>query len=391
MAIISFLFWLVVIPFCIGMIPANFISSERRSPGLTLLAGYFGMWALFEIAAVPAVLWVEYDNFRTASAVFTVLALLGAAAGLGLMYRNHRAGRPGLLCGRKRNDTYVVSLGSPKTRMTAFLKRLSIAGWAAWLLFFALLGFQLYKAVAFASFDGDDAYYVVESLIAQESDVMYRILPYTGRPTDLDVRHALAVFPMWVAFVSVRAGAHATIVSHVVMPLVLIPLTYLLYFEIGRALFGRQPQAGGQQENLPVFMIIMAVFQIFGNVSIYTNETFFLTRTWQGKAVAGSLVIPALLWVFLLLFRKDSEENDINVRNKWENAGVWMLFVLIHMTAGVCSSIAVFLVCILTALTAFCLALVQRDFKVILKMGTACVPSVIYMGIYVVVAYSYLL
>ena len=398
---ISFLFWLGVIPFCIGLIPANFISSEKRNTGVVLLAGYFGMWALFEIAAVPAVLWVKYDNFRAASAAFTVLALLLAAAGLWLMYRNYRAGRPGLVCGQ-----------------ADFLKRLSAAEWAEWLLFFLLLGFQMYKAAAFASFDGDDAYYVVESLIAQESDVMYRILPYTGRPTDLDVRHALAVFPMWVAFVSVKAGVHATIVSHVAMPLLLIPLTYLLYYEIGRLLFGKALQTDGEpdvrrqgggrresfgrdggrgngnvfhRENLPIFMIIMAVFQIFGNVSIYTNETFFLTRTWQGKAVAGALVIPAMLWVFLMLYGKELKEHDSDVIKQKTDAGVWILFVLIHMTAGVCSSIAVFLVCILTALTAFCLAFARRDLRIVLKMGAACVPSVIYMGIYVVVAYSYLL
>ena len=417
-AIISLLFWLVVIPFCIGMIPANFISPVRRSPGLLLLAGYFGMWALFEIAAVPAVLWVEYDNFKTASAAFTVLALLCAAAGLWLMYRNHRAGKPGLVMGRSGEyglfggteniyDTNVRTAGGLRGRVTAFMRHLSPAEWIEWILFFALLGFQLYKAVAFASFDGDDAYYVVESLIAQESDVMYRILPYTGRPTDLDVRHALAVFPMWVAFVSVRAGMHATIVSHVVMPLALIPLTYLLYFEIGRLLFGRQMQSIGWQkgiggsrekdsgvfhrENLPVFMIIMGMFQIFGNVSIYTNETFFLTRTWQGKSLAGSLVIPALLWVFLMLYEGDAKKNDMYVTKSRTDAGIWLLFVLINMTAGVCSSIAVFLICILTAVTAFCLAVVQRDIKIIFKMGAACVPNVIYMGIYVIVAYSYLL
>ncbi|MDE7246331.1 MAG: hypothetical protein K2N43_00415 [Lachnospiraceae bacterium] len=372
---ISFIFWLVAVPFCIGMIPANFISPARRSPGFVLLSGYFGMWALFEISAVPAVLWVEYDNFKAAAAAFTVLALLSAAAGLWLMYKNHRDRKPGLVCGMK-------------------IKRLSPAEWIEWLLFFALLGFQLYKAVAFASFDGDDAYYVVESLIAQESDVMYRILPYTGRPTDLDVRHALAVFPMWVAFVSVRAGVHATVVSHVVMPLELIPLTYLLYFEIARRLFARETEGEKdvfQRENLPIFMIIMEMFQIFGNVSIYTNETFFLTRTWQGKAVAGSLVIPALLWVFLLLVEADAHKNDISVMRNRTDAGIWILFVFVNMTAGVCSSIAVFLVCILTALTAFFLAVVQRDIRIILKMGLACVPSVVYMGIYVVVAYSYLL
>lgn len=353
-AIISLVFWLLAVPFCIGLIPASFIAAEKRSPGFVLLSGYFGMWALFEIAAVPAVLWVEYDNFKIASAVFTVLTLLSAAAGIALLYRNGKAGKSGLVLGKWRFHDVSIE----------------------WLLFFGLLAFQLYKAVAYASFDGDDAYYVVESLIAQEAGVMYRILPLTGGSTGLDVRHAMAVFPMWTAFVSVRAGMHATIVSHVVMPLVMIPLTYLLYYEIGRNVFCR--------ENLPVFMIIMALFQIFGNVSIYTNETFFLTRTWQGKAVAGALVIPALFWVFLQIY-------DKGVRNGRTDAGLWILLVCINMTAGVCSSISVFLVCILIAVATFCLAVAERDWKVLFKVGAACIPNVVYMAVYVYMAYSYLL
>lgn len=357
-AIISLFFWLFIIPFCIGLIPANFISAEKRSPGFVVLSGYFIMWALFEISAVPMVLWVEYENFRTASAVFTVVTLLAAAAGIWLLYRN---------------------AGGQRFRVTAVVKGLPAGNGIEWLLFFILLGFQLYKAVACASFDGDDAYYVVESLIAQEADVMYRILPLTGGSTGLDVRHALAVFPMWVAFVSVRAGIHATIVSHVVMPLVLIPLTYLLYYEIGCALFQKMPQ-----DKLPVFMIIMALFQIFGNVSIYTTETFFLTRTWQGKAVAGSLVIPAVLWLFLLLCGGERKEKE-------DRRGLWLLFVCVQMTAAVCSSIAVFLVSILTALTAFVLACVRRDLKLLLKFAAACIPNAVYMAVYVFMAYSYLL
>ena len=264
-----------------------------------------------------------------------------------------------------------------------------------WILFFALLGFQLYKAAAFASFDGDDAYYVVESLIAQQADVMYRILPYTGRPTDLDVRHALAVFPMWIAYVAAKSNIHATILSHLIMPLVLIPLSYLVYYEIGLLLFGRKAKEMDSvfhKENLPIFMILMSLFQIFGNVSIYTNETFFLTRTWQGKAVAGSLVIPALFWMFLWIYEGASDKRGGGESKKRpENAGLWAVLVCVNMTAGLCSSIAVFLVCILMAVTAFCLAVVERNYKVIFKMAAVCIPNMIYMAVYVIIASGYLL
>lgn len=391
-SIISLLFWLIIIPFCIGLIPVKFILPYKRNPGVVILAGYFCMWALFEVITIPAVLWVQYHNFSVASNCFTVLSILCAVAGLILWYRNAKSGKPGLLCrtSKDKNDVGVINSKAAKDGFCGIITnsfgKMFRAERIEWLLFFALVGFQLYKAVAYTSFDGDDAYYVVESLIAQQADVMYRILPYTGGSTGLDVRHVLAVFPMWVAFVAVKSGIHATIVSHVVMPVVLIPLSYLVYFEIGTILFTKK-NAGenfaGRQEKLPVFMILMCMFQIFGNVSIYTNETFFLTRTWQGKAVTGSLVIPAFLWLFLWIY-------DGVKKEKRADAGLWFLLVCLNMTAGICSSIAVFIVSILIVVTAFCLMLVERDFKVLFKIGAACIPNVIYMGIYVVMAYSYM-
>lgn len=361
--LIGLLFWLVIVPVGIGLIPVHFLPADKRNPGVVLLAGYFCMWAVFEVVTIPAVIFVKYNNFKVATNCFMVLSLLCAAVGLLLLYRDRKEWR----------------LISPVT----YVCHMSWAERIEWLVFFALLGFQFYKAAAYASFDGDDAYYVVESLIAQQADVMYRILPYTGRPTDLDIRHALAVFPMWIAYVAVKSDIHATVVSHLVMPFVLIPLSYLVYYEVGRTLFCGNHEKD-HKENLPIFMIMMAMFQIFGNVSIYTNETFFLTRTWQGKAVAGSLVIPAMFWMFLSIY-------DGMAKKRRTDIGWWIIFVCINMTAGVCSSIAVFLVCILMALTALCLAVVERDYRVILKMAAVCIPNVIYMMIYVVMGYSYLL
>lgn len=406
--ILSLLFWLVIIPFCIGLIPADFISADKRKPGFVLLAGYFVMWAVFEVVAIPAVIFVKYHNFRVASVCFMVLGILGAAAGLWLMFRRWKVQGKNRAYRSKdseglNNDMRVSFTKGIAERVLGHIRYLTWAERIEWLLFFALLGFQLYKAAAFASFDGDDAYYVAESLIAQQADVMYRILPYTGGATSLDVRHALAVFPMWIAFVAAKSGIHATIVSHLIMPFVLIPLSYLVYFEIGRALFQREAEDADNlfhRENLPIFMILMGLFQIFGNVSIYTNETFFLTRTWQGKAVAGSLVIPALFWMFLWIYggvgRKPGEGADRKrgagtEKKHRKDIGLWLVFVCINMTAGLCSSIAVFLVCILMALAAFCLAVVERDYKVILKLGAVCIPNVIYMAIYVIVAYGGLL
>lgn len=395
------LIWLIIIPYCIGLIPASFTAKEKTDHGFVFLAGYFTMWALFGLVTIPVVLFARYDNFILASNCFMALGILCAAAGVWLAYR--RRGNGSL---KEQIRFRSVSQGGLKQ----YMLEMSWAERIEWLLFLILLGFQLYKAAAFASFDGDDAYYVVASLIAQQADTMYTILPLTGRHTGLDIRHALAVFPMWTAFVAKKSHIHATILSHTVLPFLLIPLTYLVYYEIGKLLFGssvsrkkkaasrtdsaaghaagrtkrkaaEQTSTDGSRENLPLFMILMAVFQIFGNVSIYTNETFFLTRTWQGKAVAGSLVIPALLWLFLLLYNG----------RKQRHAGLWLLLVCVNVTAGICSSIAVFLVFILMAVSALCLAFVERDYKILLKMGAVCIPNMFYVLAYLIVGYSYLL
>lgn len=387
------LFWLIIIPYCIGLAPVSFMAKEKHNPGVIFLAGYFTMWALFGLVTIPVVLFVRYDNFILASNCFMALSLLCAAAGTWLTYRRRKFGQQG-----------------KRYSFMDCIRRMSRAERIEWIVFLLLLGFQLYKAAAYASFDGDDAYYVTASLIAQQADTMYTILPLTGRHTGLDIRHAMAVFPMWVAFVAKKSHIHATILSHTILPFVLIPLTYLVYYEIGRILFGgreesaqttdsdQRQQEWNCRENLPLFMILMAVFQIFGNVSIYTNETFFLTRTWQGKAVAGSLVIPALLWLFLLLYsgmdrRKKDGRGRMGAKRERAGAGpgLWFLLICVNITAGICSSIAVFLVFILMALTAVCLAFVERDFKVVIKMGAVCIPNAFYVLAYLIIGYSYLL
>lgn len=402
--IAGILLWLVIIPYCIGLLPADFMAADKRNPGLVFLAGYFMMWALFGLVTIPVVLFVRYDNFILASNCFMALSILCAAAGVYLAYR--RAGSI---------KEFVRFKDVSWSGLKQYMTEMSWAERIEWSLFLILLGFQLYKAAAYASFDGDDAYYVVVSLIAQQADTMYTILPLTGRHTGLDIRHAMAVFPMWTAFVAKKSHIHATILSHTVLPFLLIPLTYLVYFEIGKLLFGRQEKGkaifvrrtyaaarktkgraadnrdgAASRENLPLFMIVMAVFQIFGNVSIYTNETFFLTRTWQGKAVAGSLVIPALLWLFLLL-QRGREQGDTMTGERQGNKGLWIMLVCVNITAGICSSIAVFLVSILMAVTAVCLAFVERDIKILFKMGAACIPSAVYVLAYLIVGYGYLL
>lgn len=351
---LSLILWLLVIPFCIGLIPMKWIPGEKRNIGVVSIAGYLIMLPLCWLVTVPCILLVKYDSFLTMVSWFTVLATGAALLGVVLTIFAYK-------------QKVWVSL-----RPGIHIRDLSWEEKIEWLLFIGLIALQLYKAFTLTSFDGDDAEYVAQSLVTQQSNTMYLIKPYTGGTTSLDIRHSLAILPIWIAYIGRMTGVHTTILAHSVLPFLFIPLTYAVYYEIGKHFTKKR------KEYLPAFMVLMALLQIFGNVSIYTNETFFLTRTWQGKSVASSLVISATIWLLLWIFDKD-EESEMS---RGSMAGLWVLLAFANMTAGVCTSMVVFLNAMLIAIVAFFLAVAERKFSILVKAGIACIPNGIYMLLY---------
>lgn len=355
--IISLIIWLLVIPFCIGLLPVYLLPEKDRTPGMIFLSGYFVMFALFELVGIPIVILVTYNSFSLLSNLFMALSIVFALAGAGLTLFSRKKG-------------YKLSLWKKEDfRKTGLEEKI------CFLIFFLLLAFQMYMLFTRASFDGDDAYYGVQGVIAQQLDSLYRINPYTGRSAPLDVRHALALIPVYEAFIGRMSGIHATIIAHSVIPLVFLPLTYLVYFQIGRRLLHNK------KDMLPMFMIVMALLQMFGNVSIYTNETFLLTRTWQGKSLTGNFVLPAVFLIFLSLFDEESE------RAVSKRAGFWILLACINLAAGVSSSLAVLLSALLTAGLAVLFAVYKRRFGILIKAGLTCIPSAVYVLIYLIISH----
>ena len=127
-----------------------------------------------------------------------------------------------------------------------------------------------------------------------------------------------------------------------------------------------------------MFMIVLALFQMFGNVSIYTNETFFLTRTWQGKSLTGNFILPAVFWLFLCLSEREKGEKGI---------GYWLLLGALNLAAGASSSLAVLLSLLLTAGLAVLFAARERSFQILFAAGLACIPGAVYILIYLVISH----
>ncbi len=403
LSVCALIFWLIIIPVCMGLLIQNILPITKRTIGITVLCGYLFSFALFEIVAIPCMIFVKYYSFIPCVRIFGALEIILAVMGVYFtVKRVRRLIKDGKVpkftednSGR-RFHTFIkltfqgeekadpTGMISPRTDVRMMKYQYSAESIFFFALFFIIVGVQLFMAVFMAPFDGDDAYYVVESLLAQQADVMNTILPYTGSSTSLDLRHAMAVITMWEAFIAKVSGVHATIVCHSVIPLVFIPLVYIIYLEIARILLA------AKQDLIPLFMIFIALIQMFGNTSIYTAETFLMMRTWQGKAMVANFVIPMILWIFLWLFddcRKPGylwKEETLGGMRIVRNSAFVLLF-MVNMAAGIMSSMGIMFGGGFTALLAIALFIYTRDYRIIPKSILAVVPCVVYLYIYMVV------
>ena len=328
-----------VLPFCMGMLPVRYMKEEHKSFGMVWLSGWMMMFAVFEVLVVPFI--VREASFSMAIQCYTVVI--------------------GILA--------VLFLFLGRSTVPACLRKWKEArpDWGQAMIMFLVLTLiilQLIFAFYMQYLDGDDSFFVATSLTSQHTDTMYRFTPYYGANGGLDIRHALSPEPIFMAWLSEVSGIHVTIICHSYISILFLILMYCIYGQVGSQLFPLQ------RKNRWLFLLILNIWYLFGNVSIYAAESFAYTRTWQGKAMFPNLMVP-LLFLWLLYMAK----NEMDV-------GEWsMLFVIILCTVFTTST-GIFTVPILLLLAAVIMAVVQKRAFLILQTGACLVPSLFFGLLY---------
>lgn len=328
-----------ILPFCMGLFPVRFMKEEHKSFGMVWIAGWMMMFAVFQILAVP---FIVYEA-RFTMVVRTYTIVIGVLSVLFLLL-----GRSSFLSCMKKVKEVRVEKGQA----------------VLMILVLVLLIFQLVSAFYMQYLDGDDAFFVATSLTSQHTDTMYRFTPYYGADGELDIRHALSCVPIFMAWLSEVSSIHVTIICHSYISILFLLLMYLIYAQIGGRLFPMQKRSQW------LFLLFLNLWYLFGNVSIYTPESFAYTRTWQGKAMFPNLMVP-LLFLWLLFVAK--EEMDI---------GEWaMLFVIVLCTTFTTST-GIFTVPILLFLAAAIMAVSKKQILLLVRMGACLVPSIFFGLLY---------
>ncbi len=337
--------WELALPIVVGTLFWD-IQGFRRNLPFWWAGGQMLLWAVFQICCVPMILlqldfWHLQRLYGAAAAVLAVAALVP-------------------FCRRKGWRQRHAFLAGPK-------------GWEAvwWGVFAALLLFQLVQAVRMAYADGDDAYYVALTTITSEAKTMYRKLPYTGGATGLDVRHGLAPFPMWIAHLALASGTAPSTTAHIAVPLMLIAMTYGIFYLLGEKLFR------DRRKYLPLFLVFLELLVLFGDYSRYTAENFMIARSRQGKAALGNIIVPMLFLLLFFLF-------------EWLEAGkkiprkYWVLLASVMTAACLCSTFGALLSCMLLAVAGICGAAALRKRHFLLPLWASCLPCVVFALLYLV-------
>lgn len=334
------LVWLIVIPLCMGAIPATFVEKKQRDPGFMWITGYMIMWAVFQLICVPLIL---LENMGEANFPYVVRLFGAGCVVLGV--------------------TGVI-LWLWKAEKKAFERvRMTKKEIVWWVIFAVLLGIQLVAAVAMRYADGDDSFYVTVANLTESSNTMYKLSPYDNGATELSARYGLAPFPIWIAFLARVSGLSVAVMAHTIVATVLIFLTYVIYGQIAGVLFREKKEAR------PLFLSFVAVLVMFGNYSIYTTENFMIARSRQGKAALGSIIIPMVLFLFLLMFDRIREEKKIE-------KSIWFLLSATVTSACLCSTLGTFLMCLFLGVIGLCAGVVYRKGSLVIRTAICCIPAV---------------
>ena len=336
--------WLAVLPISAGGL---FVTKQNRiSLGGQWLWGQFLLWSIFQVVAVFFIL--REDEFSRVVSVYSRVALLMAVVGVLCTFFMWIKGDKKA---HKRQDVWTKDC-APFTLMFIVL----------WLI-------QMTALLFLAVNDGDDAYYMAIANVAQSSENMYTANVYAFGGTELNYRYALAPFPIWIAFLSGMSGVHTLVIGHVILGMVLVTMSYVIYAQIGKELFG------GNIRKCVQLLVFVALLYIWGNTSSHTPESFLLLRSRQGKALVAGIVFPAMIYLLVKVGRMLEYKQRITLRE-------YLLATAIILSGCMGSTLGGMLVVLLWGSGLFFLAVGYKRWLILPGGVLSVIPGLMLAAVY---------
>ncbi len=329
-----------IFPEMLGMMITKWTKNEHRL-FLNYIYGIMIEFAVTEVFAVPLI--ILRKPFHILSAYWLLACII--------------------LC----MVSIILNAFSIKDIFKRFIESLKNTHWTVVLVTILVLS-QAFVLARYAHFDNDDARFVTYATMAIQQDVMYTIEPQAGLQEDtvLPTRDIFSPFPMYTAIIAKYLDIHPAIVAHTVFPALLIPIAYMVFWQLAYVLFGKV------NEKANIFCILISVIYMFGDFSDRFYFGHLLYRIWQGKAVLANILIPMSILVY---YECATENKIIN----------WISLYIIFIAGCLTSQMGILLLPICIGVLTVVYMIKYRRIGYGIKSLCAVVPCIIYGLMYLII------
>lgn len=263
------LFIMIITPFLVGA----FLKEETIWG--TYLCGQVGMWAIFQLIAIPIIqLRLSFDVlFLVFWGIMIVISVLGF----------------------RKVPALKSKLNKPNVNIVIIIAILIIL-------------FQMGIYIFGQHLDEDDARWIAEANDALTKNRMFLHNPatgdYIGAFKGEIIKDVFSPWSMYIACMAKFTMIKPVIIAHTIYAPILLAISYIVYFEISRKLFN-----GKIEQSL--FLLAVAIINLFYNGNTHTQSIVTMVRIWQGKAIVAAVIIPLILLMMLKLQEIDKKKDWI--------------------------------------------------------------------------------
>lgn len=339
--IVLIVLWGLCVPFILGMLIDRMLADSTCILCARNLAfGFMLMAAVFELLAVPMILLKMPFHILKNSWIAVVLCLV--LCSLSINYKGFSE--------KLKNGLNDIRLD----RLTVFI----------WIAVVFLVLFQTYLLAGQMHVDTDDSRFVAEALEAVERDTMLSYHPITGRLVSVPVgemnKDVMSPYPIFLGLFAELFQLPPAVTAHVILPVLFIPLCYVVYSVIGSFFFD------GDKKYIGLFLLFLSMIHLFSFESIYASGYTLLTIIWQGRSVAAMIMLPMLWYVLLRMTgRERLKRRD------------YLLFVTAMLSCAMMSTMGSMLSLLLAGVYICVFAFQKKSLKTVFWLGLCMCPNVI--------------
>ncbi|MCR5106587.1 MAG: hypothetical protein K6B28_00335 [Lachnospiraceae bacterium] len=173
-----------------------------------------------------------------------------------------------------------------------------------WFIAVMIILSQTLLLTLFMHMDTDDSRFIAEGMEAFEKNTMLMYNPitgdYTGGPVGEMIKDMSCPFPIFYALLACLFKLHPAVVAHTVLPLLLIPLSYVIFYNAMRLLIV------DDRRSLALSLIFLSLIYYFYYGTKASAGYILLEIIWQGRSVAAVIMLP-VAWYMMLHFILDEK------------------------------------------------------------------------------------